>query len=123
LKGYVTNIPATVMPAAEVIAKYHDLWRVERSFRMSKNDLRARPMFHRTRDAIEAHLTIVITALAVAHNIQERTGLAIANLIKQFRPLRSATIAINGTTETFPPHIPPAQQKILDSLAIPEAGH
>jgi Transposase DDE domain len=43
LKGYVTNLPAAVMPAAEVIAKYHDLWRVERSFRMSKSDLRAPP--------------------------------------------------------------------------------
>ena len=53
LKGYVTNIATTAMPAAEVIAKYHDLWHVERSFRMSKSDLRARPMFHRTRDAIE----------------------------------------------------------------------
>ncbi len=111
------------MPAGEVIAKYHDLWRVERSFRMSKNDLRARPMFHRTREAIEAHLTIVITALAVAHNIQERTGLAIANVIKQLRPLRSATIAINGTTETFPPQVPAPQRKILQSLGIPETGH
>ena len=123
LKGYVTNIAATELPAGEVIAKYHDLWRVERAFRMSKSDLRARPMFHRTRDAIEAHLTIVITALAVAHNIQERSGLAIANVVKQLRPLRSATIAITGTTETFPPQIPPAQQKILNSLAIPRPGH
>ena len=54
------------MPAGEVIASYHDLWHVEQSFRMSKTDLRARPMFHHTRDAIEAHLTIVFTALAVA---------------------------------------------------------
>jgi Transposase DDE domain len=123
LKGYVTNVPTTVMAAGEVIARYHELWRVERSFRMSKSDLRARPMFHRTRDAIEAHLTIVVTALAMAHNIQERTGLAIANVIKQLRPLRSATIAINGTTETFPPEIPEAQRKILASLNIPEPGH
>ena len=65
LKGYVTNIPATLMPAGEVIGSYHDLWHVEQSFRMSKTDLRARPMFHHTRDAIEAHLTIVFTALAV----------------------------------------------------------
>jgi Transposase DDE domain len=64
LKGYVTNIPATVMPATEVITSYHDLWHVEQSFRMSKTDLAARPMFARTRDAIEAHLTIVFTALA-----------------------------------------------------------
>jgi len=123
LKGYVTNVPTTVMAAGEVIARYHELWRVERSFRMSKSDLRARPMFHRTRDAIEAHLTIVVTALAVAHNIQERTGLAIANVIKQLRPLRSATIAINGTTETFPPEIPEAQRRILASLNIPQPGH
>lgn len=122
LKGYVTNIDATVMPAAEVIAKYHDLWHVERSFRMSKSDLRARPMFHRTRDAIEAHLTIVFTALAVAHNVQERSGLAIAKVIKSLRPLRSATIAINGTSETFPPEIPAPQREILASLAIPETG-
>ncbi|GAB3039713.1 IS1634 family transposase [Mycobacterium bourgelatii] len=123
LKGYVTNVPATVMPADEVIAHYHELWRVERSFRMSKSDLRARPMFHRTRDAIEAHLTIVVTALAVAHNIQERTGLAIAKVVKQLRPLRSATIAINGTTETFPPAVPEPQRQILTSLNIPEPGH
>ena len=51
LKGYVTNIPATVMSAGEVIANYHDLWHVEQSFRMSKTDLAARPIFARTREA------------------------------------------------------------------------
>jgi len=118
LKGYVTNLDSTTMTATEVIAKYHDLWHVERSFRMSKTDLAARPMFHRTRDAIEAHLTIVFTALAVAHCMQERSGLATANIIKQLRPLRSATIAINGATETFPPQVPPAQRDILAKLGI-----
>ena len=54
LKGYVTNIPANLMGAGEVIASYHDLWQVEQSFRMSKTDLRARPIFARTRDSIEA---------------------------------------------------------------------
>jgi hypothetical protein len=55
-----------MMDAGEVIGSYHDLWHVEQSFHMSKTDLAARPMFARTRDAIEAHLTIVFTALAVA---------------------------------------------------------
>ncbi len=49
LKGYVTNIPATLMPAGEVIAGYHELWHVEASFRMSKSDLRARPISCRRR--------------------------------------------------------------------------
>jgi len=116
LKGYVTNLPVSVMPPAEVISCYHDLWHVEQSFRMSKTDLAARPIFVRTRDAIEAHLTIVFTALAVAREAQDRTGLAIRNLIRQLRPLRSATIAVNGAVQVFPPAIDPEQQKIIDDL-------
>lgn len=118
LKGYVTNVPVTVMPATEVIAKYHDLWHVEKSFRMSKSDLDARPMFNRMRDAIEAHLTIVFAALAVSHAIQSRTGMSIAKVVKLLRPLRSATIAINGATQTFPPEIPDAESKILTNLGF-----
>jgi hypothetical protein len=116
LKGYVTNLPVSVMPPAEVISCYHDLWHVEQSFRMSKTDLAARPMFVRKRDAIEAHLTIVFTALAVAREAQDRTGLAIRNVIRQLRPLRSATIAVNGAVQVFPPAIDPEQQKIIDDL-------
>jgi len=123
LKGYVTNIPIGVMPAGEVIASYHDLWHVEQSFRMSKTDLRARPMFHRTKDAIEAHLTIVFTALALSREAQNRTGLAIRNLIRQLRPLRSATIAINGTEQTFPPAIPADKQTVLNAIRNPRARH
>ena len=121
VKGYVTNVPAADMPAIEVISKYHDLWQVEASFRMSKHDLAARPMWHRTRESIEAHLTIVFTALAVARRIQNQTGLAIANVIKQLRPLRTSTITINGTTENFPPEIPAAQREIIARLGIKTA--
>ena len=118
LKGYVTNVPVSLMPATEVITKYHDLWNVEKSFRMSKSDLDARPMFNRKRDAIEAHLTIVFAALAVAHAIQSRTGLSIAKVVKQLRPLRTATITINGATQAFPPAIPDPERKILTDLGF-----
>ena len=121
VKGYVTNVPAADMAAIEVISKYHDLWQVEASFRMSKHDLAARPMWHRTRESIEAHLTIVFTALAVARRIQNQTGLAIANVIRQLRPLRTSTITINGTTENFPPEIPAAQREIIARLGIKTA--
>jgi hypothetical protein len=106
LKGYVTNIPATVMAAGEVIGSYHDLWHVEQSFRMSKTDLRARPMFHRTRDAIEAHLTIVFTALAVSRTIQNRTGLAVANVIKQLRPFARRPSPSTAQHKGSPPTSP-----------------
>ena len=80
-------------------------------------------MFHHTRDAIEAHLTIVFTALAVSREAQNRTGLAIRNLLRQLRPLRSATIAINGTEQTIPPAIPTDKQAILDAMGQPQLRH
>ena len=84
---------------------------------MSKTDLAARPMFVRTRDTIEAHLTVVFAALAVSREVQRRTGLSIRNVCRQLRPLRSATIAINGATQTFPPAIRADQHAILDAIA------
>jgi hypothetical protein len=123
LKGYVTNIEASIMPAPEVIASYHDLWHVEQSFRMSKTDLRARPMFARTRDAIEAHLTIVFTALAVSRTVQNRTGLSLRRFLRTLKPLRSATVEINGVITTIPPALSPDQEAILDALDHPIPRH
>jgi hypothetical protein len=123
LKGYVTNIDAGTMPAAEVIASYHDLWHVEQSFRMSKTDLRARPMFARTRDAIEAHLTIVFTALALSRTMQNRTGQSLRRVLRTLKPLRSATVEINGTTTTIPPGLNPDEQALIDALQAPAARH
>lgn len=123
LKGYVTNIPADLIDAGEVIASYHDLWTVEQFFRMSKTDLRARPIFARTRDAIEAHLTIVFTALAISREIQDRSGLSLRRVLRTLKPLRSATVAINGITTTIPPELTPGQEALLDALQRPHARH
>ena len=53
-----------------MIDAYHRLFQIEKSFRMSKHDLQARPVYHRTRDSIDAHLTIVFAALAVSRHIE-----------------------------------------------------
>ena len=111
------------MSAHEVISSYHDLWHVEQSFRLSKTDLRARPLFARTRDVIEAHLTIVVTALAIARTVQDRTGLSLRRVLRTLRPLRSATITINGITQTIDPAISPDQQTIIDNITRPPARH
>ncbi len=116
LKGYVTNIPANLMGPGEVIASYHDLWRVEQSFRMSKTDLRARPMFVRTRDSIEAHLTVVFTALAIARHLQQRTGVSIKKLIQTLRPLREVTISVAGQTITAQPQLDADVQELIDRV-------
>ena len=123
LKGYVTNIEAALMPAAEVTTSYHDLWRVEQSFRMSKSDLAARPIFARTRDAIEAHLTIVFTALALSCEVQTRTGLSLRRFLRTLKPLRSATIDINGVIATFPPALDTEVKAILHALQAENPRH
>ena len=118
LKGYVTNIPATVMPAAEVIASYHELWQVEASFRMSKTDLRARPMFHHTKDAIEAHLTVVFAALAVARHLQNATGLSIKKIVRTLRPLQQISVRIAGHEHLAEDPLTQTAMTILDDLDL-----
>ena len=62
IKGYVTN---TTMDEVEVIENYSNLWYIERAFRMSKTDLRVRPIYHRLRNRIDAHICICFTAYAI----------------------------------------------------------
>ena len=60
LKGYLTN---TNIPVNDVYVAYHNLWHVERAFRISKSKIEIRPMFHFTRRRIEAHVCICFVAL------------------------------------------------------------
>ncbi len=48
-----------------MIGAYHRLFEIEKSFRMSKHDLQARPIYHHKRESIEAHLSVVFAALDV----------------------------------------------------------
>jgi transposase len=116
LKGYVTNLDKTLMDGAAVITAYHDLWKVEASFRMTKSDLRARPIFHHTKDAIEAHLTVVLAALAVARHLQDRAGISIRKIIQILRAARSATIEINGQHLTLDPELSQTTRDLLHRL-------
>jgi len=67
LKGYITN---SRLSNAEVMKNYKNLWFVERAFRMSKTDLRIRPIYHRLRDRIEAHICIAFTAYCVYKELE-----------------------------------------------------
>ena len=89
-KGYTTNL--TTEPADFVIGSYHQLWRIEKAFRMSKHDLQARPIYHRTRDSIEAHLTVVFAAMAVSHWIEHQTGWSIKKFVRTARRYRTVQI-------------------------------
>jgi hypothetical protein len=71
---YMVCTSETAMPDQEVSAKYHELWQIEENFRVSKTDLRARPVFVWTPESIEAHFLVCFTALAVVRVLERATG-------------------------------------------------
>lgn len=64
LKGYWTNLKDKIKPI-EIIDQYHNLWKVEKAFRMSKSDLAERPIFHRKLKRINGHLLICFCSLLI----------------------------------------------------------
>jgi len=71
LKGYVTN---TKLSNDDVLESYRNLFHIERAFRMSKTDLRIRPIYHRLRHRIEAHICIAFTAYTVYKELERVLG-------------------------------------------------
>ncbi|MFH1534621.1 MAG: IS1634 family transposase [Patescibacteria group bacterium] len=93
LKGYITN---TSLSKNNVIENYSQLWQVEKAFRISKTDLRIRPVYHRLRNRIEAHICICFSAYAVYKELERSLKTNKINLspekaineIKKIRQLR-----------------------------------
>lgn len=67
LKGYITN---SNLSGKQIIENYSNLWHIEKAFRMSKTDLRIRPIYHRLRHRIEAHICISFTAYSVYKELE-----------------------------------------------------
>jgi len=113
LKGYITNV---ANPSAEfVIGAYHRLWHIEKSFRMSKHDLRARPIYHHKRESIDAHLTVVFAALAVTRLVEDRTGWSIKKFVRTARRYRTVDIRAGQHLLTAEDPVP---NDLRDALAV-----
>jgi hypothetical protein len=117
IKGYTTNL--TDQTPEFVIGAYHQLWRIEKSFRMSKHDLQARPIYHHKRESIEAHLSIVFAALAVSHWIERQTGWSIKKFVQTLRRYRTVTIRAENHTLTAVEPLPAGLQEALTTIASP----
>lgn len=79
LKGYITN---TNLTPEELLAHYGQLWHIERAFRMSKADLKIRPIYHRLEHRIRAHIALVFTAYSISKTLetalkQEKSSLSL----------------------------------------------
>lgn len=67
LKGYITN---SRFSAKSITENYTQLWQIEKAFRISKTDLRVRPIHHYKRKRIEAHICIAFVAYAIYKELE-----------------------------------------------------
>lgn len=105
LKGYITN--AAYLTDQEIIEKYSQLWQVEKSFRISKSDLKARPIFHTAREKIEAHLLIVFTALAIIRLAENTTKLSCAKMLEKLSLVKQIIVEDKLTKDQISKFIQP----------------
>lgn len=99
IKGYYTNLKR--VPSPIIVKRYHDLWHVEKSFRIAKSDLDARPIFHHQRDSILAHMLIVFVSLCLTKSIELVTHLSLKRVKKSIWPILDIEFKDTITGKTF----------------------
>ena len=115
IKGYYTNLPLDdkVTPG-DIANRYHDLWRVEKAFRIAKSDLEARPVFLHERKSIEAHILIVFISLCLSRSIEHVTGYSIKKIKEMIWDVLDITLMDTPSGTKF--------VKRMDTTANPMAG-
>ena len=98
IKGYRTNI--TQIPEKLLVDRYHDLWKVEQAFRITKSDLEARPIYHRRKESIEYHILIVFVALCMGKIIELTQGRTLQRVVDELKDKWTVTLydEISGNT-------------------------
>jgi len=92
IKGYYTDIEEAVADNATIISRYHDLYKVEQAFRISKNDLQTRPIFHFKEEPIQLHVLICFMALAVSKHIEITSKLSIRAFLTLCKKITDARL-------------------------------
>lgn len=118
IKGYVTSTSQSILSDAEVVAHYHALFEVEASFRLTKHDLAARPMFHRTQTMIDAHLNVVFCALAIARHLQTTTGYSLRKIRDILHPLTDGILEHHGQRINVPAAMTPEATELIKAIGL-----
>jgi hypothetical protein len=96
IKGYYTNLKEQILDNSTVIARYHELYKIEQAFRISKNDLQTRPIFHFKEEPIKMHLLMCFMALVLSKHIELQTNLSIKKVVNEAKKITDARL-INKT--------------------------
>ena len=117
LKGYITN--DITLSHNEIISHYTNLYNIEKAFRISKTDLRIRPIYHRLENRIKAHILIAFTSYAVYKEFERK--LKINNVKFDFsqkllRKIIKHIIALKIDDEIIPINPSDIQNQILNAI-------
>lgn len=99
LKGYYTNLDEQILNNQMVIARYHELYKIEQAFRISKNDLQTRPIYHFKDEPIKIHMLICFMALVTSKHIELKTNLSIKKFIQETKKITDGRIINKVTNE------------------------
>lgn len=92
IKGYYTNLDEKTISSQLVIERYHQLYKIEHAFRISKHDLKTRPIFHFKENPIKFHILICFMALAVARYVEIKTNLSIQAFLSECKKITDAKL-------------------------------
>ena len=92
VKGYYTDIEESVADNKTIIERYHELYKIEQAFRVSKSDLQTRPIFHFKEEPIKLHMLICFMALAVSKHIELKTDTSIRAFLTLAKKVSEARI-------------------------------
>lgn len=101
IKGYCTDLSEDQLSNNNVIDRYHQLWHVEQSFRMSKFDLQARPIYHRNEDAVRSHVLICFIALMAEKYLELKTNISLKKIRMLVWDITESHIQDSTTKEVF----------------------
>lgn len=120
IKGYCTNIPQQELDNPNVIARYHDLWHVEKAFRMAKSDLAARPIYHHTQASVQAHMAVCFAALMMARDLELATATSLRKVIDAIWAVTDAKLIDTVTDQAFVMRsaIPDQTKAMIASLGL-----
>lgn len=99
IKGYYTNLKESKLSNTVIMARYHELYKIEQAFRIAKSDLQTRPIFHYKEEPIKLHLLICFMALVVSKHIELETNISIRKFIHECKKITDARLKNKITNE------------------------
>lgn len=100
IKGYYTNLEERTADNKTIIERYHELYRIEQAFRVSKSDLQTRPIFHFKQQPIKLHILICFMALVISKHIEIKAGISIRKFIDESKKVVDGQILNHMTNKT-----------------------